>query len=361
MAQQTLERSIAYDNSFRQYIVYVPSAYDENEPTPLVFNFHGYTGQAFNHMNSTRMRPVADTAGFIVVYPQGALFSGNTHWNVGSWTNGSNTDDLGFTNAMIDTLSAEFNIDLERIYSCGYSNGGYFSFELACQLGSRIAAIGSVGGTMSSETYNDCNPEHPTPVITIHGTADNVVSYYFSNPVGSKPISDVNRYWQNFNNANESPLIENLPNLNSFDGSTVKYFTFQEGDNCVTVDHYQVNGGGHDWPGAWGNKDIDASVLIWNFFSKYDINGLIGCETNKTNQSIIETDEVGIYPNPGSDYIEIEIYQASEIDYYIYAQDGSLQLRGKTSPNANVIDISILPPNMYFLKVDNKVVKFIKI
>ena len=31
--------------------------------------------------------------------------------------------------------------------------------------------------------------------------------------------------------------------------------------------HYRVNGGGHDWFGAWGNQDIDSTELIWEFFS----------------------------------------------------------------------------------------------
>ena len=38
-------------------------------------------------------------------------------------------------------------------------------------------------------------------------------------------------------------------------------------------------GGGHDWPGSFGNMTIDANIEIWRFVSRYDINGLIGCIT----------------------------------------------------------------------------------
>jgi polyhydroxybutyrate depolymerase len=189
-AQQTLNESISHNGVWRQYIVYIPAIYDGTSPVPLMFNFHGFTMTANDQMTwGGDMRPVADTAGFILVYPQGTLFWGSTHWNVGSWTAGSTADDLGFTEAMIDALAGNYNIDLTRVYSCGYSNGGYFSFELACQLSGRIAAIGSVGGTMSTETFNACNPLHPTPIVTIHGTADGTVSYSGGNPLNSKSMA----------------------------------------------------------------------------------------------------------------------------------------------------------------------------
>ena len=185
-AQQTLNESMLHDGVTREYIVYVPAVYNGSSSVPLLFNFHGYGMSANNQMSYGNMRAVADTAGFIVVYPQGTLFWGSPHWNVGSWTLGSTADDIGFTEAMIDTLAANYNIDLNRVYSCGYSNGGYFSFVLACQLSAEIAAIGSVGGTMSTETYNSCNPSHPTPVVTIHGTDDAIISYFGVYPNNSK-------------------------------------------------------------------------------------------------------------------------------------------------------------------------------
>ena len=159
-AQQTLNETMIHNSVTRAYIVYIPATYSENSAVPLMFNFHGYTMTANDQMTwGGDMRSVADTAGFILVYPQGTLLGGSTHWNVGSWTSWSTADDIGFTEAMVNSISANYNIDLSRVYSCGYSNGGYFSFELACQLSGQIAAIGSVGGTMSSETYAACNPQ----------------------------------------------------------------------------------------------------------------------------------------------------------------------------------------------------------
>ena len=57
------------------------------------------------------------------------------------------------------------------------------------------------------------------------------------------------------------------------------------GDGCVSVEELKIINGGHDWPSplsSWGNQDINANVELWNFLSKFDMNGLIGC--NSTNQ-----------------------------------------------------------------------------
>lgn len=364
-AQQTLNESMLHDGVTREYIVYVPAVYNGSSPVPLLFNFHGYGMSATSQMSYDNMRAVADTAGFILVYPQGTLFWGSPHWNVGSWTLGSTADDIGFTEAMIDTLAANYNIDLNRVYSCGYSNGGYFSFELACQLSAKIAAIGSVGGTMSTETYNSCNPSHPTPVVTIHGTDDATVSYSGGKPENSESQSDLNTYWANYNNTIVSPVVSTLPNINTTDGSTVELSLYNNGDNCTSVEHYKVIGGGHDWPGgiggkAKGNMDINASQVIWNFVSQYDINGLISCETASSIESNSKRNKYEVYPNPVNSALMVEMEILEEKEYRIYSTVGELVVSGMMNANINTIDLSMLPANIYMLNIDNHAIKLIK-
>jgi hypothetical protein len=147
---------------------------------------------------------------------------------------------------------------------------------------------------MSEETYNACNPTHPTPVVTIHGTADGVVSYYGGYTLNSKSLSkslaEVNIYWVNYNNTNSPATITNLPDINNSDGSTVEYHEYNKGDNCTSVKHYKVLGGNHTWPGVSGNMDINADAVIWDFVSQYDINGLIvNCGATSINKSVQET------------------------------------------------------------------------
>ena len=202
----------------RDYILYVPASYNSGNPTPLLFNFHGYTSNASQQMWYGDFRSIADTANFLLVHPQGQADStGNTHWNVG-W-NGSIGDDIGFTAALIDSLSAEYNINQDRIYSTGMSNGGFMSFNLACNLSHRFAAIASVTGSMGPLMMYNCNPTHPTPVMAIHGTLDATVPYAGSSWV--KSIPDVLAYWTAHNQCDTQSTFTLLPDANVFDGSSV--------------------------------------------------------------------------------------------------------------------------------------------
>ena len=162
-SQQTITATLTHDSIDREYILYVPANYTGDTPVPLVFNFHGFTSNAGEQMAYGDFRPIADTAGFILVHPEGTLFNGSTHFNVGGFTAGSTVDDVGFTEAMIDTISAEYNINAERVYSTGMSNGGFMSFLLACQLSDKIAAIASVTGSMTPELTMPATRSTPCP------------------------------------------------------------------------------------------------------------------------------------------------------------------------------------------------------
>tara|TARA_B100000780_G_scaffold1558_1_gene1311 strand:- start:224 stop:1279 length:1056 start_codon:yes stop_codon:yes gene_type:complete len=279
-SQQTIFSNVVHDNLSRDYIIYVPLSYDPNIETPLVFSLHGKGGNSATNMSYTNFNSIADTANFIVIYPQGALdLNLITNWNVGDWIFSSGVDDIGFIDTILEIMSFQYNIDSDRVYSTGFSNGGFMSFSLACQLSDKIAAIAAVAGSMTPFTYNNCNPLHPTPVLQIHGTNDIVVPYD-GDPSWTKSVDDVLEFWRNYNNCSINPYVYNIPDINMLDLSTVDHFLFENGNNGVTTEHFKVYNGGHDWPGVWGNFDINASNEIWNFFSKYDINGLISANTN---------------------------------------------------------------------------------
>ena len=61
----------------------------------------------------------------------------------------------------------DFNIDQDRIYACGMSNGGYMSYELACELEDRIAAFGSVTGNfmLNQSSGQLCEFTREIPII----------------------------------------------------------------------------------------------------------------------------------------------------------------------------------------------------
>lgn len=270
-SQQTIDTSINHGGLERDYTLYIPASYSGGNEAPLLFNFHGYTSNAWQQAFYSNFNTVADDEGFIIVYPEGTLDNtGNSHWNVG-W-GGSTVDDIGFTSALIDSISADYSINQDRVYSVGMSNGGFMSYQLACELSDRIAAIASVTGSMNMGSFNSCNPNHPMPIMEIHGTADGNVPY--------ATIPSVIDFWASFNNCNSSAILTNVPNTSTTDGCTAEHQIWENGNNGSTVEHYKIIGGEHSWPGALfpngvTNQDIDASEKIWEFFSKYDINGLI--------------------------------------------------------------------------------------
>jgi len=357
-AQQTITKSIIHDGLDREFIMYIPASYSGNSSVPLVFNFHGYTSTATEQMIYGDFRPIADTAGFIVVHPQGTLLNGVTHWNVGGWTVGSTVDDVGFTEAMIDSISAEYNIDLSRIYSTGMSNGGFMSFLLSCQLSDKIAAIASVTGSMTPEIYDFCNPTHPSPILQFHGTSDLVVPY--NGEVWTRSIEDVIQYWVDYNNCNTVPVITNLPDIDPLDGSTVIHYAYEGGTDDIATEHFKIIGGGHTWPGSpvggFGtNYDINASVEIWNFFLRYELNdGTTDIVNTQFEQAI------NIYPNPSSSVITIENNFGEKINFEIISISGTKVKEGLIRSSNHQVDLTGLHAGMYFIKVGNQVLKINK-
>jgi len=274
----TFTNMIQHDGADREYILYVPESYDKNKQAPLLLNYHGFTSNASEQMLYGDFRSVADTAGFIIAHPEGLRFNGQTHWNVGGWTVGSQVDDVDFTSSLISEIAGNYNIDESRIYATGMSNGGYMSFLLACQLSDQIAAIASVTGSMTPETLEACDPQHPMPILQIHGTSDPVVPY--EGTIWTRSINTVMSYWSEFNACTLEANTTDIEDLNQSDGSTAERLSYADCQKGVSTIHYKIKGGGHTWPGAIldngsTNYDIDASTIIWAFLSRYSMDDLL--------------------------------------------------------------------------------------
>lgn len=355
-AQETIYASLTHDGIQRDYILYIPELYDGNSDVPLILNFHGFGSNATQQMFYGDFRDIADTEGFLLVHPEGTTVIGNQFWNVGFPGISSTIDDVGFTEALIDELAASYAIDLDRVYATGMSNGGFMSFLLACQLSEKIAAVASVTGAMTQDTFDNCNAQRPVPALQIHGTEDDVVLY--NGNTLSLSIADIISYWVDHNNCETTPTTTTLPDIDPSDGSTIEHSVYEAGDNGITTEHMKVIGGGHTWPGSvintgGTNQDIDASMEIWLFFSRYDINGLLSTDDFENNQ-------VTIYPNPTQSKIKLSLNFSKEVDYKLFSPLGKQLMTGTITSSNEEIDISYLPSNIYFLKVGNQFYKVLK-
>ncbi len=355
-AQETIYASLTHDGIQRDYILYIPELYDGSSDVPLILNFHGFGSNATQQMFYGDFRDIADTEGFLLVHPEGTTVIGNQFWNVGFPGISSTIDDVGFTEVLIDELAASYAIDLDRVYATGMSNGGFMSFLLACQLSEKIAAVASVTGAMTQDTFDNCNAQRPVPALQIHGTEDDVVLY--NGNTLSLSIADVITYWVDHNNCETTPTTTTLPDIDPSDGSTIEHSVYEAGDNGITTEHMKVIGGGHTWPGSvintgGTNQDIDASMEIWLFFSRYDINGLLSTDDFENNQ-------VTIYPNPTQSKIKLSLNFSKEVDYKLFSPLGKQLMTGTITSSNEEIDISYLPSNIYFLKVGNQFYKVLK-
>lgn len=258
--------TIFHDGINREYIIYVPKSYDRTSSIPLVLNFHGFGGSASEFMNYADMRSLAESENFILAYPQGSYLNGASHWNpcpTGSG-NKSTTDDFGFIESMINEISSRYNLDMERLYAAGYSNGGMMAYGLAHYKSDLIAAVASVSGAML-----DClgPTSHPIPIIHFHGTSDGIIPY--NGNLEWNSVQTTLDYWIDFNNTNTNPTISKEISSEM----TIENYIYGQGDRSVSVEHYKYIGGDHVWFNSTF-QGYSTSELVWNFVSRFDINGL---------------------------------------------------------------------------------------
>lgn len=281
-AQQT--QSIRIGSTNRSYTLYTPKGYAPGKKLPLVYVLHGFTQTAADISRYSAFNPLADSFGFFAVYPSGI----SNGWNTNSgFPGGSTADDVGFIRILTDSLIARFGIDGDRVYSCGFSAGGFMSHRLACELSDRIAAIASVAGTMSDAAFKACNPGRAVPVLHIHGTSDLVVAY--SGGLSNISADKLMQFWVNKAACNQTPTKINIPDRVQ-EGSTAQWQRYGPCNQSLEMAHIAVNSGGHTWPGSSNsgvgttNMDFSASAEIWQFFSRFSLRGpLTNIQTLKPN------------------------------------------------------------------------------
>ena len=249
----------------RNYILHVPPGYDGARVTPVVLLISGLALNARIMLDYSALGTVANRETFVLVALTG---SGDLRrWNYANVPGAA--DDVGFVRDLLARLDGELCTDTSRTFATGYSSGSAMSIRLACDMPDRITAIGLV-----EQLYDGCQPH--VPLIVFHGLADQLVPFggggeNIPEEGGGTfpPVRATVQSWaQALGCAPTSPAVTKPTQhieLTSYNGC-------RPGDGAVQL--YVVNGGGHTWPGAhlFGDpkmttQEIDASELIWQFFS----------------------------------------------------------------------------------------------
>lgn len=289
--------TLAQGENERVYAVYAPTRVQAG-PVPLVFLLHGGGGGiqvTWDREYGRSWRALADEAGFVLVLPQGRKDPGTQddhHWNdcrsnIANPTVNTDWDDVAFVASLIEVLDEAYEIDRDRVYATGASNGGMMSYRLAIELGGRLAAVGALIANLPDPS--ECpQPQAPISVLVMNGTQDPLMPFEggcVSNARcqrgAVRSTQETVAFWTAFNQTKLDPEVVALPDVVPADGSTVTVSTYGGGREGAEVVFYRVEGGGHTVPGPEPvaparvrvagpkNRDIDGPEEVWRFFQRH--------------------------------------------------------------------------------------------
>jgi polyhydroxybutyrate depolymerase len=271
------------DETPRTFRLFIPNSYDEETPIPLVIGLHGKTANANHQAWTSDFNSIAEREGIITLYPEGL----NTEWNyirgmppgyegIGAY------DDEEFLLSLLDYISSELNIDRNRVYVTGLSNGGFMTQRLACTQQEHFAAFASVAATGTYELPGFCEGKGAVPIMYIQGTADRIVPWDGMQTQSrsgipfwiSLPMNDTMAFWAFHNECRTDELdIEDIPSVD--DETRSRIIRVVDCLDYAPVQLIMVANGGHVWPGVRdiqsdllgiSTKDFNATEMIWEFF-----------------------------------------------------------------------------------------------
>lgn len=265
----------------RSYVVHAPrAAMKRGARLPLVLVLHGGGHNAARAEEISGFSNKAETEGFIVVYPEGTgrLRDKFLTWNAGhccGYAMEKRVDDVGFIDALLDTLIRDYPIDTRRIYVTGMSNGGMMTHRLGIALGGRIAAIAPVVAALFGD---EPPPAQPVAALMVNGMLDRSVPPQGGHSAGrgahawdgtpAKPALEQAAFWAKANGCAAAPEQRDQ-------GAAIHWrYSCPRGQE---VELYLVKDNGHTWPGgqrtsARGDRPtaaFQATDVIWEFFTAH--------------------------------------------------------------------------------------------
>ncbi len=273
------------DGRQRHYRLYVPTTIRAGQAAPLLIALHGGLGSSEQFAVNSGFDELAESNGFIVVYPDGIRAipdrPGLQTWNGGYCCGPAvrqNVDDVGFIRMLINLLEARFDIDANRVFATGHSNGAIMSYRLACELSDRIVAIGVQAGNLG---IDDCQPAEPVSLLHIHGLADTNQPIDGGMGTGVSGVEarsgrEAARALAALNGCTEGPAVEVIAS-----NTDVEVSTWSGCDSGAVARLMTVAGATHAWMGHASAADgaaalvgkpymnLDASRAIWSFLAEH--------------------------------------------------------------------------------------------
>jgi polyhydroxybutyrate depolymerase len=251
--------TINVDGISRKYEIHVPNAV--KYPASLVFAWHGISSSPTDIESRMQVTQYADNLGFILVFPNTKNFGSETLFNPAAFNGAScckndpTFNDVATFKAIKAQLISDGCVDADRVYSFGYSNGGFMTHRVACEDANnlRAAAVhsgtwGDYAGNILNSPWRVCDKKKAVPMLGIMGTADSVVPFLG----GPNPSPFSSSRWGSFAQQMDIWAVQNscgAPTSTQYqeNGRMLNQTTFA---GCG-VDFTSVEGLGHEW---WGTS-----------------------------------------------------------------------------------------------------------
>ena len=257
--------SITVNGVERQFRLSVPSS-DAGTKLALIIAFHGGGGAEEDFQQQNEFDQLGEQEKFIMAY---AIAEDGRTSAEGEWflnTAATSFEDNDFAEAIVDNLSSQYCVDHDRLYGIGYSLGSMFTYEIACQLNHRFAAVASFAGTMPVDPET-CELVGGMGVLHIHGKLDYIIDY------------DDDWDWKDGEHEGVGTM-SNVPgmieawSMRADCGSSetdadffLEHITHSDCFGGARVEHYGMELWEHTWP-----EEVDGTPtyqLMWDFLSDF--------------------------------------------------------------------------------------------
>ena len=234
----------------RPVIIQTSTEIDHLKSYPIVIALHGRGGSNTNWVQP--LSKFTNSGAFIGVYPQGHLNS----WNLGQEP--SNANDAVFISNIIDTLLSYSNVDENKIFAVGNSNGSGMVNVLG-GINKRLKAIAPVASQLTERTEIKSNAI-PLSIFQVNGDQDLLIPIDGGLKLGHPfmSASDSAKKWATHFNCNHNVAVEETEH-------TILH-TYSDCDDNILIKYLVVKGAGHniarDYSSLWND--------VWDFFSSLD-------------------------------------------------------------------------------------------
>jgi polyhydroxybutyrate depolymerase len=267
----------------RTYLLFAPEGGARKDRLPILIVLHGGEGNGSRAAKQTGLADYVDRVGMLAIFPD----AGGVQWNDGRATTDDGLDDVAFLRSVIAKAVQTWGGDPSRVFVAGLSNGGMMAQRMGCDAADVVTAVGSVIANMPQDLERRCRPSRPIPVMLINGTEDPIMPWdggeIAHSPVfggaGGTVVSAMDTF-------NRWSMLDGCsrPEVSDLNGIQVKRHLSTGCRSGSQVVLYEIEGGGHGWPGGndpqgplarqiigYVTQAISASSILIQFFKQYGL------------------------------------------------------------------------------------------